>query len=192
MSFAERLTQKSFAIVPLVALLLIGCNNPEPTPSQLAIRPQAQNDYDFGPERPAIDMTDSTFPGSSVPDSAAPRMTASTMTLKTGHARSTRRLLARITSSRDYPPMGIYAGVNYVWRNTWDTTSVAAARWTNIITPDATGRPDKRLVRDARLDRFPITLGLHEPSVVRLRVNSYAFEVCLDDPVCPSGHCGYY
>jgi len=199
MKLMVRWTFRGIAAVPLVALLFVACKGqfypygyPGRTTAQAVLLEEAQNDYDFGPERAQIDTADSSFPGPSVDDTLAPNMTIASMTLKPGRARPPRRLLARLSSDRDYPAMGIYAGVNFVWRDTWDTTAVAAATWRNRVTSSRPGHPDHDLVRDSRLDRFPSTLGLHRPSVLRLRVNSIAFELCLDDPACPSGHCGYF
>jgi hypothetical protein len=205
MRLAEQPTLKRLAVVSLVAVSFVGCRSlffprgePDPggiserTTTQALILSEANRDYDFGPELPAVSRIDRTFPGPTAPDSAAPTMTMAVMTLKAGVARPPQRIIARITSDRDYPLMGIYEGVNFVWRNTWDSTAVAAATWENRVTSDNPGLPDHVLVRDARLNQFPPTGTQHTPSILKLSVNSIAFEACLDDPVCPSGHCGYY
>lgn len=199
MNVAKRLTTNRFAVVPLLALLAIGCRSqfeprpPEspPTPTQIAVL-LAADDYDSGPERPAIDTIDRGFTGPTVPDNLAPNMTIATMTLRPGRPEGRRRLLARITSDGDYPPMGIRRGMNFVWRDTWANSLAAAQTWTNWVTPSRAGEPSHRLVRDPRLDRFANVAGHHTPNLLKLRVNSTGFLVCLGDPACPSGHCGNF
>lgn len=154
---------------------------------------EAAKDYDVGPERGAITETDRGFPGPTAPDTAAPgTITIATMTLKSGRPRGSRQLLARITSDKDYPLMGIVEGQNYIWRNTWDSTAVAAATWVNTLTPAKYGKPDHVLTHDSRLNRYPAVESPHQPRLLKLIVNSIAFVACLDDPGCTSGHCGYY
>lgn len=161
------------------------------TATQSAIL-EAQNDYDVGSERPPVAENDPIFAGPTAPDAAAPAViTIATMTLKPGHPRGPRQLLARITSDRDYAPLGIAAGQNFVWRNSWDSSTVAAARWANTITPASAGRPDHVLTRDPRLNRYPATIP-HQPRLLKLAVRSIGFIVCLDDPMCSTGHCGYF
>jgi hypothetical protein len=205
MRFAEPRTLRRLAVVSFVAMLVVGCRSQffprgEPDPgevplfltSQGLILHLANTDYDFGPKRDAIPRVDPGFPGPTAPDSPAPHMTIETMTMKAGLVHQPPRIIARITSDRDYPLMGIYEGVNYVWRNTWDTTTVAAATWINRITSDNLGQPDHQLVRDTRLNHLPPSGTHHEPSLLKLAVNSIAFELCLDDPLCQSGHCGHF
>jgi hypothetical protein len=198
MTLAHRSLSNSRVVVhvALLAVLASGCNKvtsggTAPTPTQSAIQ-DVQSDYSVGPERPVVLDTDPGFRGQTIDDAAAPTMTIATLTLRPGRPRGTRQFLARITSDRDYVPLGIYEGRNYVWRNTWDSTAVAAANWVNAITPARRGRPDYRLTRDPRRDRYRPFGARHEPSLWKVTVRSVAFIVCLDDPACPTGHCGHF
>jgi hypothetical protein len=165
---------------------------PAPTPSQSAVL-DASKDYDIGPEHSPIVQNDPAFPGPTAPDAAAPTIiTIATMTLKPSHTRGSRRLLARITSNRDYPLLGVYEGQNFVWRNTWDSTAVSAPAWINTVTSTSPGKPDHTLTRDNRSTRYPPFDAAHQPSLFRLTVRSIAFVVCLDDPMCGTGHCGNF
>jgi hypothetical protein len=179
-----------------LALLASGClwfgQGPAPTASQSAVL-NASNDYDIGQERAAMVENDPAFPGPTSPDAAAPTtITIATMTLKPSRAHGSRRLLARITSDKDYPLLGIYTGQNFVWRNSWDTTAVSAPAWINTVTPAAPGKPDHVLTRDPRPNRYPAYDAAHQPSLHKLTVRSVVYIVCLDDPMCGTGHCGNY
>lgn len=199
MTLAQRSVVKSriLACAVLLVTLASGCNlinralGRGLTDSQAAIR-EVENDYDVGPERPAITENDPDYQGPTAPDTAAPgTITIATMRLKQGRPRGSRQLLARITSDKDYPLMGIVEGQNFVWRNTWDSTAVAAATWVNTLTPAKVGSPDHVLSRDPRLNRYPALVTPHQPRLLKLVVNSFAFIACLDDPACGTGHCGY-
>jgi hypothetical protein len=185
MKLAARLTTPTCLVFPLFAgLVLAGCGTTQqlyaPTPTQVALLSEAQLDYDVAPtERPPKDTTDRAFPpGHSVPDDDAPNMTIATMTLKPGHPPARLKLIARITSNRDFAPMGIQRGMNYVWRDT-----LTRAAW---ITPRS--GPDHHLVETPGY-QFA-SRPEHQPSLLRVAVNSFAFVLCLDD--CPTGHCGMY
>jgi hypothetical protein len=199
MTLAHRsiVTPRVAVCAALLVVLASGCHQIESlfgrgrTATQSAIL-DAQDDYDVGPERPAIAENDPGFPGPTAPDAAAPAViTIATMRLKPGRPRGPSQLLARISSDRDYPPLGVVAGRNIVWRNSWDSTAVAAARWINTLTPAKGGKPDHVLTRDPRLNRYPATIP-HQPRLLKLTVRSIGFIVCLDDPACGSGHCGHY
>jgi hypothetical protein len=84
--------------------------------------------------------------------------------------------------------MGIQAGVNYVVRNSWSDADTLT--WvTQIISRDsATAR---KLTRDPRRIQYAHELTPKVPRLVVLRVNSVALVICLDDPGCRPGHCGY-
>lgn len=185
--------------IPYVALLVVLTSSCKkeldllPTPSQITVL-DAQDDYDAGPERAPATEADTLVPGMTLqPDDDAPTMTIATLTLKPGRVRRSRRLLARITSNKDYAPMGIAKGQNLVWRDTWDSTAVAAAAWHSVLTPTTRpGRPDHVLVRDPRPNRYPPSVVPHQPRLIRLTIRSFAFVLCLDDPMCPTGHCGNF
>jgi len=100
------------------------------------------------------------------------------------------RIIARIRSERAYAPMGIQAGENFIWRNSWDST--AAGSWQTKIIPGDVSAKQYALTRDPR--RIEYTHGdPMEPRLVRILVASEGLGVCLDDPVCqPMGHCGYF
>jgi hypothetical protein len=188
------LSSRVIACAVLLTVLVSGCSWIE----RLFGRPQitqpliveAAKDYDVGPERPATPETDRTFPGPTAPDSAAPTsITIASMTLKPGRPRGPRQLMARITSDKAYPLMGIVEGQNFIWRNTWDSTDVASV---NTLTPAKAGAPDHVLTRDYRPNRYPAVDRPHRPRLLKLTVNSIAFVACLDDPGCGTGHCGFY
>lgn len=158
-------------------------------PSQTALIVEAATHYDTGPKRGPLAIRDTAFPGPSTPGDSAPHMSIATMTLKTGHARPPYRLIARIMSDGDYPAMGIYRGMNFVWRSSWDTT--AAATWVTKVVPMTPSATEHVLKRDPRLHEY--TSGdPAEPRLVQVSKASYAFAACLDDPMCGSGHCGYW
>jgi hypothetical protein len=116
-------------------------------------------------------------------------MTIATMRLKSGKPQPSHRLIARIKSDGDYPAMGIHEGMNLVWRSSWDSTT--AGSWVTKIVPLAPFMPEHVLTRDPRMHEF--TGGdPREPRLVRVTVASVAFAACLDDPMCGSGHCGYW
>jgi hypothetical protein len=150
---------------------------------------EAQKLYDYGLERPPIAVRDAAFKGPYVPDDSLPRMWIATAKLK-GSTRPPHRIIARIRSERAYPPMGIDSGYNYIWRNSWDST--AAERWVTKIVAGNTRTKQHRLRRDPRRHEYTHGRSPLEPRLVRIKVHSVAIGACLDDPVCPSGHCGYY
>ncbi|HET9013174.1 MAG TPA: hypothetical protein VFN38_15215 [Gemmatimonadaceae bacterium] len=160
------------------------------TSEQQAIFFEALTDYNIDAEREPIAITLATFPKPSIPDTSAPHMTIATMRLKPGHMPpASHRLIARITSDGDYPAMGIYAGANFVWRNSWDSTAVAT--WVTRVVPTKPSMPAYVLTRDPGMHEF--TSGdAHQPRLVRATIASVAFAACLDDPMCPTGHCGYW
>jgi hypothetical protein len=137
-------------------------------------------DYDVSPnKRPPKDTSDANFPpGHSVPDNAAPDMSIATLTLKAGHSAPS-TFIAVINSSGAFTPMGIEAGNNLVWRD---------AAGTAYITPLDVPGSDHPLVMTPRY-QFP-RRPEHEASLLRVKVKSYAFVVCLDG--CGSGHCGMF
>jgi hypothetical protein len=154
------------------------------------VRRDAVSLYDFGPERPPINADDPGFQGPVVPDGQIPRMTIATATLKPNVPVPKDRIIARIRSERAYPPMGIAAGTNYIWRNSRDARR--AKDWKTLIVGGDSAMTRHVLQRDAR--HMPYSHGdPAEPRLVVLHVHSVALGACLDDPMCsPSGHCGYY
>ena len=157
--------------------------------SSTAVRRDAQSLYDFGPERPPLRNNDPAFKGPVVPDGGIPRMWISTATLKPNVPVPKDRIIARIRSERAYPPMGLAAGVNYIWRNSRDARR--AKEWKTLVVP-ADDQPARHvLTRDTRMMEY--THGdPAEPRLVILQVHSQALAMCLDDPMCSTGHCGYY
>jgi hypothetical protein len=186
MKLAARLTTRNCrATGAVAALLLASCTTVASTPSQIAAEQVAQAGYLVGTEREPRDTTDPNFRYASVPDDSAPRMWIATMTPTSAVQPGAPRFLARIRSDGDYPPMGISRGLNYVWRE--DTTGIAQVNWRYRVTPARKGAPDHPLTR---VPRYEWPLGsAHAPNLLRVRVNSRAFVICLDD--CPPGHCGY-
>lgn len=158
--------------------------------SSVAIVRQARALYDYGPERAPLTITDRDFQGPHVADGTIPRMWIATAKLKRASPMPGYRIIARIRSERAYRPMGIQAGENYIWRNSWDST--AAGSWQTKIVPGDVSAKQFALTRDPR--KIEYTHGdPMEPRLVRVLVASEGLGACLDDPVCqPMGHCGYY
>ena len=144
--------------------------------------------YDFETERDTVVAIDTAFPGPSVDEGRIPHMTIATARLKPSTPQPVHRIIARITSDAPYPNMGIQSGYNYVWRNSWSDADTAS--WvTRMVSRDSLTALD--LIRDAR--RREYTHGdPKEPRLVILKVHSVSLSMCLDDPMCPTGHCGYY
>jgi hypothetical protein len=157
----------------IAIVLFMGCY-----PTRSEILSAARTDYDFGRPRPPKDTTLNGYDGPTVPDSLAPAMTIETMTLKSSAtANSLYQLLARIQSDRDYPPLKIRRGDNYLYR------VIGGSKW---ITHDSTTFP-RRLKHHAPLDSLATPPS--EPMLVRITTNSIAFVACLEG--CSSGHCSY-
>ena len=195
-------------IVVIVGLALSGCGDKSERRDSTAVRPdsvapsralpatsnaatiaEAESLYMYGSERPQQTLVDRDFPGPVVGDDSLPRMWIATATLKDSTTRPATRIIARIRSERAYPQAGIDSGYNYVWRSSWDTS--AASSWqTKIISHD----PAKKahlLTRDPRKKEYSHG-NAREPRLLRVKVHSVAFGACFDDPMCPTGHCGYY
>lgn len=149
---------------------------------------EADSLYDFEPERDTVTGSDPDFPGPVVDDGSIPHMTIATAKLKANAPQPAHRIIARITSDAPYLNMGIHAGLNYVWRNSWSDADTAS--WvTRMVSRDSLTALD--LIRDSR--RREYTHGdPKEPRLVILKVHSVSLSMCLDDPMCPTGHCGYY
>jgi hypothetical protein len=196
-------------MVVLVVLAAWGCRkesgsvdtpNPSPVPVPPAPHPstseaiiaEAESLYTYARERPQLAVNDSGFPGPYVKDEdSLPRMWIAAATLKDTAHRPAGRIIARIRSERAYPMAGIDSGYNYVWRNTWRTDSATAASWEMKIVSHDTATKAHTLTRDFRKHEY--THGdAREPRLVRVKVHSVAFGACFDDPICPTGHCGYY
>jgi hypothetical protein len=193
MSVAERssLRQLRGVLTVLAIPLVVGCpdvNQGLSTTQQEVIQEAAAN-YDFDAERPPLRIRDPQFPGAVSPGDAGPTMTISTMHLKPGRERGSHRLIARIKSEGDYPAMGIYTGMNYIWRSSWDTTGAAA--WVTKVVSTKPSTPEHVLARDPRMHEYT-TGDPAEPRLVHVTKASFAIAACLDDPMCGSGHCGYF
>jgi hypothetical protein len=207
MSVAERSSawQARVALAAVAAVLAAGCEKPKDvqqppqvitvsdtqglSAAQAALVVEAVTEYDIGPERTPLAIRDSLFPGAVTAGDAAPTMTIATLHLKSGHARPGHRLIARIKSNGDYADMGIHTGMNFIWRSSWDST--AAATWVTKVIPTKPAAPEYILHRDARLHEY--TSGdPAEPRLVRVTKASFSFAACLEDPMCGSGHCGYW
>jgi len=190
---ARSQARRTLVIVAVGMLAFIGAACHPRLPSDTSttdVLRDARTLYDFGPERPPLNAEDPDFKGPVVPNDGIPRMWISTATLKRGVAVPKTRILARIRSERAYPPMGIAAGYNYIWRNSRDTS--LAKRWVTRIVPADSAMRRHELRRDDRLREY--THGdPAEPRLVILHVHSVALAACLEDPLCrPAGHCGYY
>ena len=147
-------------------------------PTRAEVLEIAQNYYVAGPERPPRDTVLASYPtGHSVPDSAEPVLRIATLWPTAGPMPLPVKLIAQITSNRDYEPMGIRQGRNIVWRD-W-----LGRAW---LTPPTGSHRQLQQVPGFVLPLMP---G-HEPSLYRVPTNSVSFLACLDD--CPSGHCGMF
>lgn len=164
-------------------------DNARDTISRTAIIRQAESLYAYGTERPQLRGKDPEFPGPVVGDGRIPRMWIATARFKGSGARPKDRIIARIRSEAPYPQMGIAKGYNYVVRNSWDRQAAHAWR-TSVVARDMSIETHD-LTRDARKIEFTHGEPL-EPRLVVLKVHSVGLGVCLDDPVCGTGHCGYY
>lgn len=158
--------------------------------SRAAIVREAQSLYDYGSERPPIATVDHEFRGPVVDDGTIPRMWIATATLKRGVTRPAHRIVARIRSTGAYPAMGIAQGDNYIWRSTWDTGRDSRAT-AMIVSVDSSSKPHQ-LLRDERKIEYSHGADPAEPRLVLMKVHSVALGACLEDRICPSGHCGYY
>ena len=197
----------SGAIMTIVVLSSWGCPGPrltpdnayklpappwEPNRTTAALVGDAESRYVYGPERPQLATRDSEFKGPYVQtEDSLPRMWISTALLKDSTHRPPERIIARIRSEGAYPRAGIDSGYNYVARSTWRRDSTAAATWTTIIVSHDITRKPYLLTRDTRNQEYTHGDPL-EPRLVRVQVHSVGFGACFDDPMCSSGHCGYY
>ena len=155
-----------------------------------AILREATTLYGYGPEREPVAIKDGDFPGPIVNDSAVPRLRIATATLRRGVPVPAYRIIARIRSEGAYRPMGIESGYSYIWRNSWDDKNVAT--WVTKVVSSNTAAVPHLLTRDARNHEYTHGENAREPRLVRITVRSMAIGVCIDDPVCQTGHCGYY
>ena len=150
---------------------------------------EADSLYDFGTERATVMVDDPAFQGPVVDDGRIPHMTIATAKLKVGTPQPAHRIIARIRSDAPYTKMGVQAGYNYVWRNSWSDADTAS--WlTQIVARDSATAHD--LIRDSRRHEYTHGMSPKEPRLVILKVHSIALALCLDDPMCSTGHCGYY
>jgi len=158
-------------------------------PPRASIAIEADSLYSYGPERPQVSVRDPEFPGPYVADDSLPRMWIASATLKQGMRRPPQRIIARIRSERAYPKAGIDSGYNYVQRSSWEAKE--AKSWVTKIVSGSGRLEPYTLTRDRRMREY--THGnAREPRLVRVKVHSVGFGACFDDPICPTGHCGYY
>lgn len=138
---------------------------------------------------PARNPTDITHNG--VAQAAAPTtLTIAAATRSSTPTPLTEEVLARIDSDRAYPELGILPDANFIWRYRADPDP---AKWEVWVIPQRAPGNAKLLVRSAT----DFSNGNHtQPRLVRAEkvlaaAVAIAFGTCLEDPVCPSGHCGY-
>jgi hypothetical protein len=169
---------------------IAGANASSPDTSRAFAVREAQSLYTYGKERRAIRIKDPSFPGTVVADGKVPNVWIATATLKPGNPAPLHPILARIRSEGSYAPMGLVAGYNYIWRSSADIKT--ALSWqTKIISADRSAK-SHILTRDARKYEYSHGMSAREPRLVLIKVHSVGLGVCLDDPVCPTRHCGYY
>jgi hypothetical protein len=156
----------------------------KPDPTQVA---ELVTHYDFvdptGPVAATIPLPD----GTQLPDAAAPvAFTIARAVPKSSPAPSGKVILALIKSDKPYPHLGIAAGDNYVWR---DATNPDPSKWETYMVQLAPAANFKKLKRGST---HYSTGDPTQPRLVKAVSRGFvAFGVCLDDPMCGSGHCGY-
>lgn len=140
---------------------------------------EAGSNYNFGPERIPVAVSDAVING---PGGVLPVITISTATRTEERGRApTNKFIARITSSTAYPIMGFAPGVNYLWR---DMASVAdGGPYRTLVVPQNLTYPMMWLRRDGSVTSYS-SLPAPEPRLVR---SGLGFGVC--DSGCSSGHC---
>ncbi|HET9013175.1 MAG TPA: hypothetical protein VFN38_15220 [Gemmatimonadaceae bacterium] len=96
------------------------------------------------------------------------------------------KLLALIHSDKEYKPLGIEAGDNYIWRN---EDGSDPKQWETYIVPAAAGANVRKFKRSGA----EYSSGDHtQPRlVVQVTRSVVTFGACLEDPACGTGHCGY-
>jgi hypothetical protein len=127
------------------------------------------------------------LPGNtSVPDLEAPTdITIARAVPNTPPGPSGKVIMALVHSNRAYKHLGIAVGDNYVWR---DSTSGDKKKWLTFMVPATVSSDAKKLKRDT----VEYSMGDHkQPRLVRAVTRSVSFGVCLEDPACGTGHCGY-
>jgi hypothetical protein len=147
--------------------------------------------YEISPRTPVLAKNPDDITHNGVAQGLVPTtFTIAKATRSTTPTPLTEEVLAVIESDRAYAELGILPDKNYVWRYRADPDST---KWEVWVIPERVPRNAKQLTRSA--ERF--TDGDHrEPRLVRAEksrgvASTIAFGACLEDPVCPSGHCGY-
>jgi hypothetical protein len=178
------LSRGAFFGLTLSSVLMAGCN------THYTVAQEGDALYDFeAPGREPVRMTDPDFSGPTVRDGQVPHVVIQTATLKPGKVRPEGRIIARIYSDSAYRNLGLQRGYNYVWRNSWNDADTAT--WVTKIIPQENAG-EHVLTRDSRHLQYARDMPAKVPRLVILRVNSEALTICLDDPGCPTGHCGYF
>lgn len=143
--------------------------------------------YQFVDPQGPIDPVNPLPPGTGVKDSDAPTKITIARAVPTATPAPTGKvILALVNSDKEYKPLGIEEGDNYIYR---DETDPDSTKWETYMVPVKAGSNPKHMKRDK--ERY--SEGDHtQPRLVRVLTKSLvAFGACLDDPACQSGHCGY-
>lgn len=199
----KKLSAPTLVIAVWTSLSLLACKQddtpvrdsiPVTTPPAhdfaLILASAKSSDYTYETPRIPVDASnpsDISNPG--VPESSAPTMTIAKATRANTPTPLTEEVLAKIVSDRAYPDLGVLPGDNYVWRYRADSDST---KWEVWVVPDNPSHRAEPLSRSAEhfSDGDPT-----QPRIVRARRTAagavIAFAACLQDPVCPSGHCGF-
>jgi hypothetical protein len=149
----------------------------------------AEYTYEAVPRVPVTASVPDSIKHNGVAQGNAPTMVIAKATRKSTPTPLTELVLARVNSDKAYPELGILPHDNYIWRYRADPDST---KWEVWMIPEQAPRAAKRLTRTVELSGGHYTL----PRIVRaektnVAVLSIAFGACVEDPACPSGHCGY-
>lgn len=142
--------------------------------------------YRFESPTPPMQSSVPLPAGTSVPDADAPTdFTIARAVPITPPGPAGKVILARVHSDKPYKHLGVAVGDNYVFR---DATNADPVKWATFMVPVTLSSEAKKLKRDTS----EYSKGDHtQPRLVRAVTNSVSFGVCLDDPACSTGHCGY-
>jgi hypothetical protein len=155
-----------------------------PKPDSAEVAALAQNYRFVNPIAPIPSLVPLP-PGTAVPDADEPTITIARAVPIRPPGPSGKVILALVRSDKPYQHLGIAVGDNYVWR---DATDADPKRWRTFMVPVSFSSNAKKLKRDTTA----YSSGDHtQPRLVRRVTNSVSLGVCLDDPACGTGHCGY-
>jgi hypothetical protein len=173
---------------PAAGASAVGSSRPDKT----AILASAKADYEYeDPARGPVPATDPTaIPNPGVPQTDAPNLTIRKARRKNIVVMPKEEVLALVYSDKRYSPLGIIADTNYIWRDRSDADST---KWKVYMVPDDATNDLKKLKRDKDKKEYSRDRDPTKPRLVTGGKKRAAFVVgvCLEDPACGTGHCGY-